>query len=336
MHFNHSLEALNVSEPQVVCAGEILVDIIPREAGPYREGMLLEAHFGGAPANVAVGVARLGCKVAFVGSVGKDLFGEMLAEYLAREGVFTGWLARKNARTSLAFVIVKPQGEREFFFYRPPWVQSADALLEKSDVDWEAIRKVKVVHVSGVALSQPPLRDTILELMEEAREAGAHVSLDPNFRPDIWLGDVERARAEFRAGLERSTAAMFGYDEMEPLLGTSSYEEAVSEVFSMAPHLKYVAVRLGSRGAYVATEEGERVLVDAFKVQAVDTTGAGDAWAAGFIVFALLEGRSLREAVLLSNAVAAMKCTKRGATTGMPKRSELQAFLKERGVHVKL
>lgn len=321
---------------EVVCAGEILVDIIPREVGLYREGMLLEAHFGGAPANVAVGVARLGRRAAFVGSVGKDLFGDMLIEYLAGEGVFTGWIARKSARTSLAFVVVKPQGEREFFFYRPPWVQTADALLEKSDIDWEATRKVKVVHVSGVALSQPPLRDTVLELMEVARKAGAHVSIDPNFRPDIWLGDIERARAEFWAALERSTTVMLGYDEMEPLLGTSDYEEAVDRVFSIAPHLKYVAVRLGSKGAYVAAGGGERVLAEAFKVQVLDTTGAGDAWAAGFIVFALLEGRSLREAALLSNAVAAMKCTKRGATSGMPRRSELREFLEERRVHVEL
>ncbi|MCC6065327.1 MAG: sugar kinase [Thermofilum sp.] len=325
-----------MSGVEVVCAGEILVDVIPREVGPYREGTLLEVHFGGAPANVAVGVARLGRRSAFVGSVGKDPFGDMLAEYLASEGVYTGWLARKDARTSLAFVVAKPQGERDFFFYRPPWVATADAMLEDGDVDWEAVRKVKVVHVSGVALSQPPLRDTVLKLMEVARSAGAHVSLDPNYRADIWLGGVERARLEFKNALQRSTVVMLGYDEMEPLLGTSDYREAAEKLLSMAPHLEYAAVRLGSRGAYVATRRGERVLVEAFKVPVVDTTGAGDAWAAGFIVFALLEGRSLHEAVLLSNAVAAVKCTRRGATAGMPKRSELRAFLEERGVRVEL
>ena len=325
-----------MSEPEVVCAGEILVDMIPREVGPYREGTILEVHFGGAPANVAIGVTRLGHRSAFVGSVGRDPFGDMLVEYLANEDVYTGWLVRKDARTSLAFVVAKPQGERDFFFYRPPWVATADAMLEERDVDWEAVRRVKVVHISGVALSQPPLRDTVLKLMEVAKDAGAHVSLDPNFRSDIWLGDLERARLEFRGALERSTVVMLGYDEMEPLLGTSDYREAAEKLFSVAPYLKYAAIRLGSRGAYVAAEGGEQVLVEAFKVPVVDTTGAGDAWAAGFIVFALLESRGLREAVLLSNAVAAVKCTRRGATTGMPKRSELRAFLEERGVSAEL
>ncbi len=325
-----------MSWPEVVCAGEVLVDLVPREVGPYREGTVLEVHFGGAPANVAVGVARLGHRSAFVGSVGKDPFGDMLVEYLANEGVYTGWLVRKDARTSLAFVVAKPRGERDFFFYRPPWVATADAMLEEGDVDWETVRRVKVAHVSGVALSQPPLRGTVLKLMEVAREAGAHVSFDPNYRSDIWLGDVERAKLEFRAALERSTVVMLGYDEMRPLLRTSDYREAAEKLLSMAPHLKYAAIRLGSRGAYVAAESGERALVEAFKVSVVDTTGAGDAWAAGFIVFALLEGRNLHEAVLLSNAVAAVKCTRRGATTGMPKRNELQAFLEERGVRVEL
>ncbi len=325
-----------MSRVEVLCAGEILVDVIPREVGPYREGMLLEVHFGGAPANVAVGIARLGHRSAFVGSVGKDPFGDMLVEYLAGEGVYTGWIVRKDARTSLAFVVAKPEGERDFFFYRPPWAATADALLEEEDVDWETVKRVKVMHVSGVALSQPPLRDTVLKLMEVARGAGAHVSFDPNYRSDIWLGDVERAGAEFRAALERSTVVMLGYDEMEPLLGTSDYRKAVDELLSTAPHLKYVAIRLGSRGAYVASNESERVFAEAFKVPVVDTTGAGDAWAAGFIVFALLEGRSLQEAVMLSNAAAAVKCTKRGATAGMPKRNELRAFLEERGVRAEL
>ncbi|RLF04648.1 MAG: carbohydrate kinase [Thermoprotei archaeon] len=323
-----------MAEPKVACIGEVLVDMIPREIGPYHEGVCFEAHFGGAPANVAVGVARLGVESAFIGAVGEDPFGEMLLAFLKREGVYDGWVARKSARTSLAFVIAEPGGERSFFFYRPPWALTADALLEEGDVDWQALRRVRVIHVSGVALSQPPLRDTVLKVMEYARENGVHVSFDPNYRPDVWLGDLARARRMFRRALGLATTIMLGYDEMKPLLGSEDYRLVAERLLSEHPNLEYVAVRLGAHGAYVKVRDGEEELVGAFKVKVVDTTGAGDAWASGFIVFKLIEGRSLKEAVLLANAVAGVKCTRRGAVTGVPKRDELKQFLQAHGLNL--
>lgn len=321
-------------QPLVACAGEILVDLIPTEVGAYREGMLLEVHFGGAPANVAIGLARLGVPTAFMGAVGDDAFGWMLLEYLRSEGVLTGWISVKRARTSLAFVLAKPGGERDFFFYRPPWTLTADALLDDSDIDWASVKTLRVLHVSGVSLSQPPLRDTVFKLMRVVRDSGGHVSFDPNFRSDIWSGDIERARGEFRRAISCSTLVTLGYDELEPLLGTLNHREAAQRLLSQEPGLKYVAVRLGARGAYVTTRGGEEVLVSAFKVPVVDTTGAGDAWTAGFIAFRLVEGCDLRESVLLANAVAAIKCTRRGATSGMPKRDELWRFLEAQGVQL--
>lgn len=323
---------LGMAELKVACIGEVLVDMIPRETGPYREGVCFEAHFGGAPANVAVGVARLGVESAFIGAVGDDPFGEMLLAFLRREGVYDGWVARKSARTSLAFIIAEPGGERSFFFYRPPWVSTADAMLEEGDVDWQGLRRVRVIHVSGVALSQPPLRDTVLKVMRYAQENGIHVSFDPNYRPDIWLGDVARARRMFRKALEFASTVMLGYDEMKPLLGSEDYKLLAEKLLSENPNLEYVAVRLGAQGAYVRSHRGDEELVKAFKVDVVDTTGAGDAWASGFIVFKLIEGRSLREAMLLANAVAGIKCTRRGAVTGVPKRDELRRFLQAHGL----
>lgn len=312
----------------VACAGEILVDLIPTEVGDYREGMLLEVHFGGAPANVAVGLARLGVPTGFIGAVGNDAFGRLLLDYLRSEGVSTDWVSVKGARTSLAFVLAKPGGEREFFFYRPPWATTADALLEESDIDWSTIRSLRVLHVSGVALSQPPLSNTVHRLMGVVRESGGHVSFDPNFRADIWLGNVQRAKEEFLKACENATLITLGYDELKPLLGTLDYKSAARTILSLSPGIEYAAVRLGSKGAYIATKEGEEILVEAFRVPVVDTTGAGDAWTAGFIAFRLIEGLELKEAATLANAVAAIKCTRRGATTGMPKRSELIEFLR--------
>lgn len=321
---------------KVACAGEILVDIIPTQVGSYCEGMLFEAHFGGAPANVAVGVARLGVPSAFIGAVGNDLFGEMLLRYLEDMGVYTGFVVKKEARTSLAFVVAKRDGERDFFFYREPWVSTADAQLKEEDIDLDALNKVKVLHVSGVSLSQPPLSDTIIKMMKTVFESGGHVSLDPNYRSDIWLNEITRARTMFREALKYSTLLMLGYDEMYPLLGSEDHLEVADTLFSNERQLRYIAIRLGAKGAYVASRDGESVQVDAFRVPVVDTTGAGDAWAAGFLTFALCEKRDLKESVLLANAVAAIKCTRRGATAGMPTREELKAFLNDRSILVDL
>ncbi|MEM2218375.1 MAG: PfkB family carbohydrate kinase, partial [Thermofilaceae archaeon] len=167
-----------------------------------------------------------------------------------------------------------------------------------------------------------------------AAEEGIHVSLDPNYRPDIWSNAQWAAKEVVNKALNYTDVAMFGYDEMLPLFGTEDHVQAARFLFSCNSRLEYVAIRLGSKGAYVANRNGEEVFSKAFKVQVVDTTGAGDAWAAGFIVFKLIEERSLEEATMLANAIAGIKCTKRGATSGMPRRSELEAFLREQGIKV--
>jgi len=131
--------------------------VIPVEPGPYSDGKLLEVHFGGAPANVVVAIARLGHRVGFIGAVGSDPFGEMLKAFLVNEGVDVRGVVVKKARTSLAFVLLREGGERDFFFYRLPWVETADTMLRPEDVDLNLVVEAHVLHVSGVATAFPPL-----------------------------------------------------------------------------------------------------------------------------------------------------------------------------------
>ncbi|RLE82062.1 MAG: hypothetical protein DRJ52_02920 [Thermoprotei archaeon] len=313
---------------EVYGLGEVLVDIIPEEPGKYREGTRLTVHFGGAPANTIIGVSRLGHKAGLIAAVGEDLFGEFILSTLEREGVYTKWVKVKKARTSLAFVVLEEGGERSFFFYRKPWVETADTMLKLSDVDLDDVLKAKVVHVSGVSTAYAPLSDTVFEIMRAAYENGLEASFDPNYRPDIW-GSGERALKTFDKYLKYTTLLTMGLDELTSLFNTSDYRKVSEEVLEKYPSLKWVAVRLGARGAYVKTRETE-VYQPAFRVKAVDTTGAGDAWTAGFIVFHVLEGRDLETSVKIANAVGALTCTKYGATTALPTRTELEEFLKSR------
>lgn len=321
-----------MSKVEVTCMGEILVDVIPLEAGNYRDGLRFEIHFGGAPANVAVGIARLGHRSAFVGAVGNDPFGDMLKSFLEENGVDTKWLVKKKARTSLAFVILYEGGERDFFFYREPWVKTADTMLEVNDVNVESVLESKVVHVSGVATAYPPLSETVYRVMSEAFSKGVFVSIDPNYRADIWgSGDVALGAMDkyFRV----SHMITMGGDELVNMLGVEDYKVAARRVLEKYPNVEIVAVRLGAKGAYVVKRSGEEVFFPAFKITPVDTTGAGDAWTAAFIVMHLLEGKDLETSVKYANAMGALKCTRRGAVTALPRRNELEAFIKQQ-VHL--
>jgi sugar/nucleoside kinase (ribokinase family) len=311
---------------EVVCMGEILVDIIPIEASVYRDGMGFEIHFGGAPANVAVGISRLGHKSAFVGSVGDDPFGDMLKSFLEYEGVDTKWLVRKRARTSLAFVILYENGERDFFFYREPWVKTADTMLSLNDINVDDIVNAKAIHVSGVATAYPPLSESVYRVMEKAFEKGVQVSIDPNYRQDIW-GSGDRALNAMDRYIKVSTMITMGFDEIENMFGSRDYRYVAKKVMDKYPNIEIVAIRLGSMGSYVATRR-EEVYMPAYRIEPIDTTGAGDAWTATFIVYHILEKMDIDISMRYANAAGALKCVRRGAVTAFPKRSELEGFIK--------
>jgi len=249
----------------------------------------------------------------------------MLKSFLVAEGVDVRGLIVKKARTSLAFVLLKEGGERDFFFYRLPWVETADTMLSPEDVDPNLVLEAKVLHVSGVALAYPPLSEAVYKAMESAFAAEHHVSLDPNYRSDLW-GSGERALKSMERFLRLATLVTMGLDEAINMFGSRNPRAVAEKILEKYRNVQCVAVRLGERGAYVKCGRDE-VYAPAFRVRAVDTTGAGDAWTAAFIVFHLLEEKSLEEAALLSNAFAALKCLRRGAVSGLPKRKELEEFL---------
>jgi len=262
--------------------------------------------------------------------VGSDPFGEMLKAFLVNEGVDVRGVVVKKARTSLAFVLLREGGERDFFFHRLPWAETADTMLRPEDVDLSLVTEAHVLHVSGVATAFPPLSEAVYAAMRHAFTAGLHVSFDPNYRGDIW-GSGEGALKAMERFLKVTTLLTMGLDEAVNMFGSEDYRAVAERVMEAYENLHYVAIRLGRRGAYVRSRKGE-AYAPAFEVKAVDTTGAGDAWTAAFIVFHLLEKKDLELAVKLSNAFAALKRLKRGAVTGIPRRRELEEFAKNLGV----
>jgi fructokinase len=288
--------------------------------------------FGGAPFNYAVAVARLGSNVGAIAAVGTDPFGEFLLETLRSNNVDVSEVKTKNARTTLAFVVSQRSGERSFFFYRKPWAETADTLLSPEDVNPTYLRDAKILHYSGVALSHSPERDAVRKAVKETRASGGFISYDPNIRLDLWPSPSELRTANDEA-MRTADIILLARDEAQLLFGTSD-PQTVSARIRNEYRPRYVAIKLGGEGSYVEDESGKVVSMPAFNVDVVDTTGAGDAWAAGF-EFGLVKGLTLETCVTVANAVGALTVTKRGAITALPTRVELDNFLKERDVHLR-
>ncbi|MFN7130580.1 MAG: carbohydrate kinase family protein, partial [Myxococcales bacterium] len=169
----------------VLCAGEALVDFLPEGKGKrVRDVERWTRCSGGSPANVAIGLARLGVRSGFLGVVGEDEFGHFLKSSLTREGVDTRWMRQtKEARTGLAFVSIADDGDRSFVFYRKP---SAEFLLAPSDARAPALEEVGILHFGSNSLLLPDAQDAMRELVRRARQAGCLVSCDPNLRLHVW------------------------------------------------------------------------------------------------------------------------------------------------------
>lgn len=313
-----------------VCLGELLIDFVPTITGTdLLSAPAFKKAPGGAPANVAVGLKRLGVDSAFMGKVGDDPFGHFLAQTLAQAGVDVEPLRfSTQARTALAFVSLKADGDREFMFYRHP---SADMLFTPDEVDVAALRAAKLLHFGSISLISEPSRSATLYAVAAAREAGCLISYDPNLRLALWP-DAEAARTGLLQGLAQAQVVKMSIDEVEFLTGMGDLQQARKTLWH--DDLRLLVVTRGAVGCDFFTPQ----LADSaasFKVDAVDATGAGDGFVAG-----LLQGILADPAVLgdhsrlqalcrFANAVGALTTTERGAIPALPDRSRVERFLGE-------
>ncbi len=312
----------------VVCLGELLVDFVPTVTGT---GLIDAPSFkkaaGGAPANVAVGLARLGTSSAFLGKVGDDAFGTFLVRTLADAGVDVRSVRTSaTARTALAFVSLRADGEREFLFYRHP---SADMLFEPGEVDAGAIRAARALHFGSISLVSEPSRSATLRASELARESGCLVSYDPNMRLALWP-DARSARAGILRGLAEAEVVKISEEELEFLAGARDLGAARRELWH--DRLKLLVVTRGPAGCTFLTRDAMGD-VPGFAVEAIDTTGAGDGFVAGLLHSllgaprALEDESTLRAACRLANAVGALTTTGRGAIPSLPYRRRVDELL---------
>jgi fructokinase len=325
----------------IVTLGELLIDMFPEKIGP-RMGEV-EAFLpkpGGAPANAAVAAKRLGAESAFVGKVGEDLFGHYLKDVLAKEGVDTrGLRFDPEARTTMAIIAMPTKNSAEFVFYRNP---GADHRLQPDELDVELLQSTRALHFGSLSLTDEPARSATYRAAQIARQAGALVSYDVNYRPSLWKDNaqaLEQAEKMVREVdlvkvNEVEAALLSGIEKLDPA-DHAEIEAAAKSLLRKGP--KLVVVTLGSEGSYFQIAEGGEC-VPPFRVDTIDAIGCGDAFVAG-LLSKLVRGKDwqenltmerLPEILRFANAVGALTSLKRGAIPALPHIDEVEKFLSER------
>lgn len=305
---------------QIIALGESLIDFTP--SGTNEQGIaLFGCNPGGAPANVLAMNQKLGGKTAFIGMVGDDAFGHFLAKNMENAGIDTrGMRYSKKVHTTLAFVTLNESGDRDFSFYRKP---GADICLSAGDVDVSLLADTEIFHFGSLSLTDEPARGATLFAIEKAREAGAIISYDPNYRPPLW-DSPEQAAEAMKSVLDRVDIVKVSREELELLTGEKDIETGARALLALGATLVFV-----TDGEYGASYCSKNCFgfVPAFRVQAVDTTGSGDAFLGALLyrlagrkleALAAMTKEELEEAVRFGSAAGGLTATAKGAIPAMP------------------
>ncbi len=308
---------------KIVTLGELLIDLTQKGTDENGCGEFT-AYPGGAPANVAVAAARLGADAGFIGKVGNDAFGRSLADTLKKEGVDISGLYVSEHPTTMAIVSVDERGERSFSFYRDP---GADTQLTTG----EAIAAVKmnrpaVLHVGSLSMTTSPSREACEEAVKYAKENGALISYDPNYREALW-DSKEKAEEMMRKLLPYTDILKVSDEEMEMLAWVSDPEKGSRILADNG--ISMVLVTLGADGVFVRM--GENIArVPGFRTEVADTNGAGDTFLGAMLAQIVSETThsedgwaDLLSMVRYANKAASLTCSRSGAIPAMPYADEV-------------
>ena len=311
---------------KIYTIGEMLIDFIPNKINcGLKDVDSFTKMAGGAPANVAVAASKLGSEAYYVGMVGKDAFGDFLIDTVKSYGVKNEYIYQtEQANTSLAFVSLMDNGQREFSFYRNP---GADMLLEEKHVETINISKDDLISFCSVDLIEAPVKYATKRFLEKANEIGATVLFDPNLRFNLWndLDELKEIVLEF---VKYAQIIKISDDELEFITGHSDEEKAIEFIKNITD--ANIIITRGSKGSYA--EFGDfKVERSISKVEAIDTTGAGDAFVGGILNFIDKNKKSINKYSLedvkdmldFANRVAAYSVTKNGAMASYPSVEDL-------------
>ena len=316
----------------VVALGELLIDFT--DSGLSEQGNpLLEANPGGAVCNVLSMLTKFGRKTAYIGKVGEDGFGTMLGRVIQEAGINAeGLQYDRDVHTTLAIVLKKPDGDRDFAFYRKP---GADVNLKEEEIDPALIESSRIFHFGTLSLTDEPARSATVKAVDIAEKAGLVITFDPNLREPLW-NTLDEAKEQIDWGMKHAQVLKISDNEITWFTGLDDYDEGIAYLQKTYPNLKLITLSMGPDGSR-AYYGGIRAEAPAFlQSGTIETTGAGDTFCACLLNAVLTYGidgfdeEKLKEMLVFANAAASIVTTRKGALRVMPEVSEVEKFLAER------
>jgi fructokinase len=312
--------------PRIVILGEVLIDLFAEKGVPLREAKSLRPSPGGAPANVAVALARLKADVGFISRVGADELGAYLTDLVAKEGVDTTHVVADKREPTMLAVVASPSPEVQHFIL----YNGANGLMRPADMPQAYIQSAQVFIYGSVTLASES-RTAAAQAVQWARDAGKQVVFDVNLRPALWP-DLEIARQWIEKAVASATVVKLNENELKFLTGTSDPQQGSQKLLERGMQL--CCISLGSEGSYFnnGVVQGQ---VPAFAVKVLDTTGSGDAFVAGLsyglsnltMPIKELDEPTLRRMIRFANACGALSATQVGAMSALPTREAVEQFL---------
>ena len=310
---------------KVFCIGELLIDFIGKDIGKGLEkGNNFEKKAGGAPANVAAAVSKLGGESYFLGQVGNDSFGKYLVKMLKEVNINTDMTVMEG-HTTLAFVAIDENGERNFEF-----VRGGDGEYSFSSINTNIINNKDIIHFgSATGFLDGELKNTYYKLLNHALDKKAFVSFDPNYRDALILEDrLEQFVLDCKNFIEKADLIKLSDEEIKIITKKEDLNEGVSELHKIGA--KVVAITLGSQGTLIS-DGLNSVIIPSIKIKQVDSTGAGDAFV-GAVLKKVNEidnkdeisFEKWKEIIAYANRVGAITCTNYGAIDSIPTEKDLE------------
>lgn len=318
----------------VTALGEVLIDFAPVNSD--EEYPVMAAKPGGAPANFLSALTKYGCKTAFIGKVGNDKFGSLLTKTLEASGIDTdGVIVDDEKFTTLAFVTLDENGDREFSFARKP---GADTCIAWDEVKCEIIENSRVFHFGTLSLTDEPARTALVRSVEYAKKCGCLITFDPNLRKPLWRS-LESAKKAILWGLGEADVVKISDDEVEFVFGVGvSYEEAAEKLLSEF-NISFAMITMGAKGAYIANKNGG-VFVPTPPADTIDTTGAGDIFGGSAVSEIIRSGKDpsditkdgLYKIAVFASSAASLSTEISGGIPSIPSREKILEYIERCGL----
>lgn len=317
----------------VICLGEVLVDMFSMGVGePLEKAPSFLPVPGGAPANVAIGLAKLGVDSALISKIGDDPFGRLLRSVILQNRVDISQLkVDRESRTTLAFISTREDGERDFCFYRNP---GADMMLSAEEISEGFIKTARVFHYGSISMISDPSYSATLKALEYAKKYGLVISYDPNVRLSLWDSE-NQVKQRIIEGLHNSDLVKLNNDELEFITGISDIKQGSDILLKYGPEM--VVVTQGDKGSFF--NNGRTCsFIGSYKVHTIDTTGCGDSFTSAILAKFLqkikqgkdpfdLDCEEMEDILRFANAAGALTATKKGVIPSLPTQEDLCIFL---------